>query len=297
MVPGVMRAFFLSIFISVAVFCSAGCSGGSGPDANAVQVGNGDIGSLPIAEIPSEFTSAPEALAAGNRLFDAGETERAIDAYLQAVKMDPDLAEAFFKLGIAYALVEAEIDSAAETDPAATPEPSSRKSQEKKKNSEKAFESAVNAYKKILARNSEDDVAHFHLGLTYNKLNEDNEAAKSLREAVKLKPENAEYQTELGAIYIKLAKYHEAVAALKKALELDPENIDAQELLERAEAGKKRIDFVQPKKEGDEKPGSSNSNANTGASTPPGNRSNSNSTVRPATKPATTPPAPARTPR
>ena len=293
-----MRQVFFLIILGTAALWFAACSGDSAPDANTVQVGNGDIGSIPIAEIPSEFTSAADALVAGNRLFDAGETERAIDAYLQAVKMDPDLAEAYFKLGIAYGLVEAEIDSVNVTDVNSTPEPASKKSQEKKKNSEKAFESAVTAYKKILAKNPDDDVAHFYLGLTYNKLNEDEDAARALKEAVKLKPDNTEYQTELGAIYIKLAKYNEAVVALKKALELDPENIDAQEMLERAEAGKRRIDFVPPKKDDEKTVGSNtNSSANAIANANAGPPSNTNTTGRPQPKPAKTPPMPVRTPR
>lgn len=292
-----MQRFLFSILIALSALCFAACSGSS-PDTNTVQVGNGDIGSLPIADIPSEFTSAADALTAGNRLFDAGETERAIDAYLQAVKMDPDLAEAFFKLGIAYSLVESEISSSAEVDPNVTPEAASKKEQAKKKNSEKAFESAVAAYKKIIAANPEDDNAHYNLGRSYGKLNEDEDAARSLREAVKLKPDNAEYQTELGAVYIKLAKYYEAATALKKALELDPENIKAQELLEEAEAGKKRIEFVPPKKD-DDKAGNSNSNGNAGSesNTKPPGTSNSNSVSKPPVKPVKTPPAPAQTPR
>ncbi len=47
---------------------------------------------------------------------------------------------------------------------------------------------------------------------------------------------------------IKLAKYDEAVKTLKKAIELDAENSAAEALLDKAEAGKKRIDFgVTPK--------------------------------------------------
>lgn len=269
-----------------AAFSFAACSSDAPPpDGKAVQVGERDYENMPIAEIPTEFVSAPDALAAGKRLFDAGETEKAIDVLLQAVKMDPDLAEAYFNLGLAYSLVEKEdqlVDQVVETP---TPGPKTKNPAEKKKNSEKAFESAVTAYKKLLAKNSKDDVAHFYLGLTYNKLNEDEDAAKSLKEAVELKPDNPEYQTELGSIFIKLAKYHEAVAALKKALDLDPENIDAQELLEKAEAGRKRIDFVQPKKD-DKKPGSPDSNSNAKASnsdTKPADESNA------ATKPTKTP--------
>ena len=36
-------------------------------------------------------------------------TDMAIEAYKQAVKLDPDFAEAHFKLGIAYSLLEMQI--------------------------------------------------------------------------------------------------------------------------------------------------------------------------------------------
>jgi cytochrome c-type biogenesis protein CcmH/NrfG len=101
----------------------------------------------------------------------------------------------------------------------------------------------VKAYKKILAKNPKDDVAQYNLGRSYNKLNMDKEAEKALREAVKLKPDDSEYQTELGTILIKLAHYEEAVGVLKKALKLDENNSQAEELLEKAQAGQKRIDF------------------------------------------------------
>jgi tetratricopeptide (TPR) repeat protein len=288
------RVLLSSIFL-FAAFAFSACSDAASPDGNAVQVGNGDAGTLQNAEIPTEFTSAAQALEVGTRLFDQGETTKAIEVLLEAVKMDPDLAEAYFKLGVAYALVEADENSLDNTEETPTPARGTKKTPERKKNSEKAFEGAVTAYKKILAKNEEDHVAHFYLGLTYNKLNEDEEAAKSLREAVKLQPENTEYQTELGAIYIKLAKYHEAVAALKKALEIDPGNIDAEEMLEKAEAGKKRIEFDPPKKD-EKQPANTTSTANSNSKSKPGDANSNTNTPAPA-KPAKTPPAPARTPR
>jgi tetratricopeptide (TPR) repeat protein len=287
-----MRTHFAVILLFVAAFLAA-CSGNGGaPDGNAVQVGDRSYENIPIADIPSEFVSAPDALAAGKRLLDAGETERAIDALLQAVKFDPDLAEAYFHLGIAYSLVETDIDAAANDQVASD---NSGKPATKKKNSEKAFESAVAGYKKIIEKNKDDDVAHFYLGLSYNKLNKDEDAARELREAVRLKPDNAEYQTELGSIYIKLAKYPEAVAALKKALELDPSNVDAEEMLEEAEAGRRRVDFVPPKEK-------QSANSNTGAdANGAGNGKTdipaTNSNTKTAPKVTKTPPLPSRSPK
>lgn len=249
-----MRSFFSISLFCFFIWTQIGCSGDAASnDANAASpIQNVETNSnTPLPE----FAIAGDALAEGGKLLDAGETVRAIEALTQAVRLDTDLAEAHFKLGIAYALIEAQDNDVTETAENPTPNPKDEKQKEEKekRNSEKSFENAVAAYKKLLTVNPDDNVAHFNLGLAYNKLNEDENAEQSLREAVKLKPEDTEYQTELGSILIKLAKYHEAVSSLKKAFEFDPTNIKAEQLLEKAEAGRKRINFTTIKKE-DNKP-------------------------------------------
>jgi tetratricopeptide (TPR) repeat protein len=193
------------------------------------------------------FTNADEALTVGKKLLDDLEPENAVDALRQAVKLNPDLAEAHFNLGIAYALLEKveENNPPPVTEPTPTPAPARKGKKEivELTASEKSFENAVKAYKKILAKNPKDDAAHFNLGRSYNKLNQDTESLKAMQQAVKLKPDDGEYQTGLGMILIKLAQYEEAVAALKKAVSIDSTNLQAESLLERAEAGRKRIDF------------------------------------------------------
>ena len=203
------------------------------------------------AETPMPtFTNTDEALTEGKKLLDELETEKAIDALTQATKLNPDLAEAHFNLGIAYALVEKDEEEKAITqvETAPTPKPSRRQPKKnapvvRTKNSEKSFENAVKAYKKFLVKNPKDDAAQFNLARAYDKLNEDEDALKAVKEAVKLKPDDYEYQTELGSVLIKLAQYEEAVAALKKALKIDPTNLQAEDLLEKAEAGRRRVDF------------------------------------------------------
>ena len=255
-----MRRLLISagiLLMLISASCSSSSSSNSGEPAD--QNAN--------ASAPAtEMSDANLALAEGTRFLDTGEIDNAIDALDRAVKLDPDLAEAWFKLGIAFALAEKRDETLEKTE---SEEPSPGKKPEKP-NSEKAFEKAVAAYKKMIKANEGDHAAHYNLGRAYNKLNEDEDAAKSLKEAVKLNSEDTEYQTELGAILIKLAQYQEAIPPLKKALELDPENIRAQDLLEDAQAGRSRVNYASTPKEEKKKPGDG-SNSNSNSESPSGN--------------------------
>jgi len=268
-----MKKFLLVVFIA-ALAAAYGC--GSKPEnSNLANVNAEQVAAF------AAITDANQALAEGNRLMDENDTLMAIEAYRRAIEIDPDLPEAHFKLGIAYALVEMQMEQ--EGRASETVDAKGRTS------SEKQFEKAVAAYKKWLDKNPDDDVAHYNLGRTYNKLHKDEEASKEFKQAVKLKPDDTEYQTELGSSLIKLAQYHEAIPPLKKAIEIDPANERAISLLEDAEAGRQRVDYV------------SNKNANTGSGNKNGNSNvNANTTGNSNTAiPSNTnskPPAPKHSP-
>lgn len=247
------------------------CSSCGRNAANSTEQANSNVAESPFAYI----TDATEALAEGNRLLDENDTEMAIAAFKRAVDLNPDLAEGWFQLGIAYSLVEMQLARSGEVIETTT----NSKEGRIKKNSEKAFEKAVEAYKKLIAANPNDDAAQFNLGRTYAKLMKDAAAETAFRQAVKLKPDDTEYLTELGAILIKLARYHEAIDPLRKAIELDDQNVRAQDLLEDAEAGRQRLDYVAPKN-------TNTTNANMAANSNAATNTNSNSNSAP--KPANT---------
>ena len=274
-----MRKIFLVLCLLTALAGGACWRANSGDaDANA----NSPNGALP------QYADAATALADGTKFLDDGDIDKAIDALDQAVKLDPNLAEGWFKLGIAHALAEKRDETLVTNE--------ANKNPKAKSNSEKAFEKAVAAYRKVIDANPEDDVAYFNLGRAYNKLNEDQDAAKALRQAVKLKPDDTEYQTELGAILIKLAQYQEAIPPLKKALELDPDNIRAQELLEDAEAGRSRVTYTSTPKDDANKNTNSNTNSNTAGNTskPPVDNKQPTPTPASAPPPARPRPSPSR---
>lgn len=258
---------------------------------------NTDVANTAAVEASVPFADANAALAEGTRLLDENQTDAAIAALKQAVEMNPDLAEAHFKLGVAYALQEMQFERTGEAVPLQTEGEGKKKTS--KLRSEIAFEKAVEAYEKWLKANPKDDVAHFYLGRTYSKLLKDEEAEKEFDEAVKLKPEETEYQTELGAVLIKLAKYREAIAPLKRAIDLDASNDRAIALLEDAEAGRQRVDYVSKDANANKASNtSSNSNANSNTSSSNSNSAppSVNTKLPPPAKPVATPTKPVTPP-
>ncbi len=252
------RVLIFVVFVSLMSACSS-CTRN---EANSTDANANVAVESPFAHI----TDAKAALAEGTRLLDENDTQMAIAAFKRAVELDPDLADAWFQLGIAYSLLEMQMARSGEVTETAT----NTKEGRVKPNSEKAFEKAVEAYKKLLKTNSDDDVAHFNLARTYAKLNKDDSAEEAFKQAVKLKPDDTEYQTELGAILIKLARYSEAIEPLKKALALDESNSRALDLLDDAEAGRQRLNYVAPKNAN-----ISSANTNSNSSMSPNSSSNS----------------------
>jgi tetratricopeptide (TPR) repeat protein len=259
------KAFFL--LFPAFVFLQFGC-GGNAVSSNNANVTVVNTAATPVAEsdqaanVPPQpetvptFTNADEALAAGKKYLDENKTEAAIEALQQATKLNTDLAEAHFQLGIAYALKESEDEALQKVEAEPTPTKASKTSSKKIKegqaviltDSDRAFQNAAKAYEKITKKDPKNADAFFNLGRAYNKIQMDRESEKALRQAVKLNAEDSEYQTELGAILIKLAQYDEAVKILKKAQELDENNLRAADLLEKAQAGQKRTNFgIKPK--------------------------------------------------
>src|SRR5437016_5880592 len=92
-----MRRFVVILIFALLLNGCSSCRHAANTEAN-----NANSEESPFAYI----TDANTAMAEGDRLFDENQTEMAIEAYRQAIKLNPDLADAHFKLGIAYALLE-----------------------------------------------------------------------------------------------------------------------------------------------------------------------------------------------
>lgn len=270
------------VSFALAAVVSFGCSGGA---SNTSESANANA----AVEVTT-FTDVKAALAEGIRLFDENQIEAAIQVLKQAVRLDPDLAEAHFNLGVAYALLEMQM---AQTGTVSPPVLDADGKKINKTNSELAFEKAVDAYKKLLEKNPDDDVAHYYQGRTYSKLLKDEQAEEEFRQAVKLKPDDTEYQTELGAVLIKLANYRQAIGPLKRAIELDETNDRAIALLEDAEAGRQRVDYVSPKSNSNQA-NANTANSNTESNSASNSAPPANARSTPAARSSATPAGPQR---
>lgn len=176
-------------------------------------------------------------LGKGRDLYRDDQDTQAAEAFQQAIKLDPELAEAHFRLGLAYDALGQEQEA------------------------EAAYKKAVETYKKYLARdeNEKDGEAHYNLGQTYNGLHLYSEAVREYRQATRLNPDDAAIYYDLGLALMRLAQYDEAAAAFSKSLELDPQNYRAEDALAEAKEGVTRIrtgkkhqeDLLKKKKEGE----------------------------------------------
>jgi len=164
-------------------------------------------------------TEALALVAKGRELYRNDEDTQALEAFQQAIKLNPELAEAHFRLGLTYDALGQEQEA------------------------QSAYKKAVETYKKYLAtdENDEDAEAHYNLGQTYAGLHLYSEAVREYKQAVRLKPDDAAIHYDLGLALMRLAQYDEASATFSKSLELDPQNYRAEDSLAEAKEGVARI--------------------------------------------------------
>ena len=154
----------------------------------------------------------------GKELYRNDQDSEAVEALKEAVQLDPDLAEAHFRLALSYEAVGG-----------------------KQEESEAEYKKAVAAYKKYLEQNPDDPEAHYALGQTYASLAQYSDAIREYRQATKRKEDDADIYYDLGIAHTRLAQYDAAAAAFSKSLEIDPDNYRAQDGLDEAKEGIKRI--------------------------------------------------------
>lgn len=146
----------------------------------------------------------------GDTAFKSNRNKDAVEAYQQAINLNPEHAEAHYKLGLAYAALE------------------------QRKEAREEYEKAAEAYKQAVKREPKNAEANFRLGKASAKLGKYDEAVKAYEQAKRLKKDDSPLYYEMGLAYTKIAKYKEAIEAFQKVIELEPNDFHTRELLDKA---------------------------------------------------------------
>jgi Flp pilus assembly protein TadD len=206
-----MRLILLFCSVCLLVFalgCNRSGQQSTNNSAGTAEVSNG---------LNADRSQAKALLEKGKELYRDDQDNEAVATFEQAVKLDPELAEAHFRLALSYEAVG------------------------KSENAESEYKKSVEAYKKYLDANPDDAEAHYNLGQSYANLANYSEAIREYRQATKLKEDDPDIYYDLGVAHTKLAQYDQAAAAFTKSLEIDPEYYRAQDALTEAREGIKRI--------------------------------------------------------
>ncbi|MCX5885459.1 MAG: tetratricopeptide repeat protein [Proteobacteria bacterium] len=126
----------------------------------------------------------------------AGLHQEAIDAYTQALRIRPDLAEAFYYLGLSYSALQ-------------------------------KYSEAVDAFKQAIRINPHYLEALYNLGVAREDVGLHQEAIETFSQVLKLKPDCAEAYYGLGGAYTNLSRYQDAVDAFRQAVKLKPDYVEA----------------------------------------------------------------------
>jgi tetratricopeptide (TPR) repeat protein len=120
----------------------------------------------------------------------------AIEAYRQALRIKPDYADAWNNLGAAY-------------------------------NGLQRYSDAIEAYRQSLRIEPDDAKAWYNLGYAYGDLQRYSDAIEAYRQALRIKPDDADAWNNLGNAYRRLQRYSDAIEAFRQALRIKPDYAEA----------------------------------------------------------------------
>jgi len=125
--------------------------------------------------------------------FDAGDFEKAIEEYKNAISKDPFDTSLYNNLALSYYQLE-------------------------------NYDSAIETLRTALELEPENPELHDNMALILYEKGNVSESIKELQKAIELDPSFAQAHVDLSLIYYDSELYEEAVDEIKKAIELDPNN-------------------------------------------------------------------------
>ena len=161
----------------------------------------------------------------GDAYLRLGRASDAFRIYRDAVRIDPDLAEAHGNLGLALLDLGRFADAVAAEQEALRLKPTLAEAANTLGNAWAGlgrWEEAVAAHRRAIALRPDYPEAHNSLARALGRMNRPREAVTHLEIAVRLDPGSSLMQLNLGSAYLAIGKTDAALAATRRALSLDP---------------------------------------------------------------------------
>ena len=124
---------------------------------------------------------------------EAGMYKEAIEAYKQAIRIEPDHANVHFNLGFNYY-------------------------------ESRMHKEAIEAYKQAIRINPDDASAHNNLGIAYGDLGMHKESIEAHKQAIRINPDDASAHNNLGNVYAKSGMYKEAMEVYMQSIRIEFDN-------------------------------------------------------------------------
>ncbi|MCX6089150.1 MAG: tetratricopeptide repeat protein [Candidatus Atribacteria bacterium] len=152
---------------------------------------------MTLAEWTSQQTggstsSAEKAFNTGRSFVLAEEFKKALPYFEDAVKKDPQYADAYFEIGYCQLYSE-------------------------------KYQEAIKAFKKVLTLKPEDSESFFYLGMSYAELEDYQNAIKAYQESIRLNLNEPDAENNLARIYYHQQNYDEAIIHYQKAIAIKPD--------------------------------------------------------------------------
>ncbi len=193
------------------------------------KIRNIKITSLKESDIEDYKTTAEYWFYLGLAYGDLGRYKEAIEAYKQAIRISPDLVEAYNNLGIAYAksgMYKEAIESHKQAIRINPDYAVAHYSLGLDYDNLGMYKEAIESYKQAIRINSDYAVAHYSLGIAYSSLDMYKEAIESFKQAIRINPDYADAHNNLGATYSRLDMYKEAIESHKQAIRINPDSFE-----------------------------------------------------------------------
>ena len=134
--------------------------------------------------------------ALGFAYYNKEEYAKAVEAYKQAIEINPQKDEFYYNIGIVYNEIE-------------------------------KYDKAIEVYTKVIEINPQREEAYYNIGFAYYNKKEYTEAIEAYKKAIEINPKDAVAYNNMGMVYNEIREYDKAIEAYKKIVEINPQNDEA----------------------------------------------------------------------